>query len=92
MGIQEVTGSALKVLKLVSLLEGSKYCTEEVEKWISWLEGLEADIAGVDSDDESEGDNLEENNESEEESEVYYGPIDVRGWPSSHARFLGYNI
>ena len=60
---------------------------------ISGLEGLEADIAGVDSDDESEEENLEENSESEEEeSDIFYGPIDVRSWPSSHARFLGYNI
>ena len=57
------------------------------------LEGLEADIAGVDSDDECERENLERNNESEEEeSEIFYGPIDVRRWPSSHARFLGYNV
>ena len=57
-GIQEVTGSALKALKMVSLLGGGKACTEEVEKIISGLEGLEADITGVISDDETEEDNF----------------------------------
>ena len=66
-GIQEVLGSALKVLKMV---EGNKDCTEEVEKIISGLASVEVEIV-VDSDDEAD----EQSNSGSED--VSFGGIDT---------------